>query len=210
MAGPTPSLPSICCLPGYTYSTLLGLCINNINNADRDTPHPCACCPAGWTFIDGLGQFIADDLSVKIIVNPDPANYINTCARIVNMAWAMHGPAPINPIACPCCPAGYTYLSDTNVCALNSNPKILTDPIPCLPCMCVTPPPPPPCIGCQASPTAPISYTIPSNTGKYTNAGGKSCQDCDPQGEPIGLGGCADNFIPLNLTDPIINFKLDS
>lgn len=211
MSLPTPNPVSLtCCLPGYTYDSRSGLCQLNTDPTQTDLPRPCACCPFGYTFIDGSGQYIDDDLSVKTIVNPNVSAFYNTCAHIVNKGYAIVGPVPVNPIACPCCHTGYTYLSDIGACALNSNPSVVTDPIPCLPCVCIVPPPPPPCIGCQSTPTAPITYNLHPTKGRYINLGGKLCEDCEPEGLPVGLGGCADNFIPLNLTDPIIKFNLNS
>lgn len=202
MALPTPSPVSVtCCLPGYTYNSGTTLCDLISDPTQHDTPHPCGCCPPGYTFIDGSGQFMVADLSFHTIVGPGPiSQWYNSCGVIVNMGWVNAiGPATI---ACPCCPAGYIYWSDNNVCILATNPKVLTDPIPCIPCVCVVPPPPPPCVGCTNQNLVSISFAWDNTV--------KNCTDCDKQGEPKMTNDPKFNaFLPYFLIDPVINFRLD-
>ena len=198
-------LPAMtCCLPGFTYDSGTLKCINNLNPATIADPVPCACCPPGYTFVDGAGGFYNAGLVYTLITNPTASDFFNTCVQIVNAGWAIAAPSGNDPITCPCCPAGYMWLSNIQQCVELTNPKVFSRPIPCVACICnPTPPPPPVCPTCnQQNISVPISFTFNPNQ--------KNCKDCETVGPPVGLGGCADTFFPIQLMDPIINFTLYS
>lgn len=166
------------------------------------------CCPNDpisglpLTYIDPTGQFFnvcsgTYDNIVSWTDGPLPGVY-GKCV-FVQCAPAGYGPA-YDPMDCPCCPTGYTWLAGLNACVNPSDLKDRVDPIPCVVCApCPTPPPPPPpCVGCNEDHGVQKSFDF-NNTIK-------NCTECQTQGEPEGLGNGADGFMPVSLLDPIINF----
>lgn len=200
------SLPSpapTCCLPGFDYDSVTLKCINSVDHTIIADPLPCSCCPIGYVYIDGAGQFLYYNSTYITISNSPPNRFFNTCAKIVNGSFAIAGGStqPM-PFACPCCPVGFIWHSDIQACVDLTNPKHQVDPIPCIVCLCTAPPTPPPCVGCTGTRTAAINFSFDPTIAQ--------CVDCHKVGEPTGLGGCIDSFIPIQLTDPLINFRLNS
>lgn len=187
-----------CCLPGYIYNSGTHRC--DISGGPSSDPVPCQCCPIGYSFINGAGEFLYSNNNYIPITNTPPDKFFNTCARIVNGAFATTGAVAPAPIACPCCRSGFIWHSDIQACVDLADPKHWIDPMPCVVCVCPDPPPPPECEGCtnRALPVAfPFNNTI------------KGCKDCGEDISPRITGKKKyDTFIADRLLDPIIFFKL--
>lgn len=195
------AVTNTCCLPGFTYNSGSHLCVQNINNSITTPPVPCACCPVGYVYIDSSG-YINDPILGHIpISNPNPVPFYDTCARIVNVSYALTPPSPIDPIACPCCPPGYTYSSNSGFCIDDINIKRYIDPIPCIPCVCEPPSSIAVAVDCGTCGTAGEQVSFMWN---FTQ---RACELCDPIdfNPPKGKVIC---FMPNQFSDPNTTFTL--
>ena len=188
-----------CCPQGYTIYTNIGCCPDSDPTCSSHAAVPtipCTCCPPNYAFINAEGQFLNTYGILQLLGNPNRTSYAGLCVQIVNTNWAIVSTdPPINPVACLCCPPGYIYNSLIGACQNILNPK-LTDARP-IPCVVVCPEPPPfVCPGCQESGGLPINFTVPT------------CEDCYTDSLfPQPLPGFAAGFLPVQLADPITNFK---
>lgn len=195
-AGSSPFTPRTCCPPGYGYTANIG-CVNPITH-DVIPAEPCACCPVGYTMLTSDFTFLNPTNGIWMKVgNPDPT-FLGHCVQVVNLGslapWAIFPPDRIVPTACPCCPDGYTYDNISGLCMNGKGKGIPT--VPCINCVSVTPTP---CQDCQESGGLSISFALNDTI--------KQCTDCGLTGEPSGLGGELNRLLPLQIADPIINFK---
>lgn len=169
------------------------------------------CCPDGFLYIDSAGYYSDPFIGTHIVSNnsittPTLTQVENRCASIDKRFFAS---GPVEASDCPCCPEGYSYDQNTGKCtnqSTSSSPSLSgsgseVDPIPCTIVPCPDPPDPRECEDCDAHP-AHVSFTFDPTT--------QNCVECGVTGEPTGLGGGADAFLPIQLMDPIINFKLNS
>lgn len=150
---------------------------------------PCACCPPNYGLVnqDGYVSLLAGNV---VLAGTFAAG---KCISFSNFNIT------VDAGDCPCCPDGYVYNSIIDECVnILLGAKDLTPTVPCIPCICISIPPPV-CSDCIDNQGDRIVLNFNSSI--------KQCTECSVIGEPIGLGTCADSFIPIQLLDPIINFK---
>ncbi len=204
----------ICCPEGYHYiggsdpdhaccpDGLSGASCTIRNTVPTVPCDPSTCCPIGYAYINSDGTFLVPGGGTMPIGNPDITPFVGHCCIITNLGsghpWAILPTVdpPIVPIDCPCCPVGYTYISLSGLCSSTTRK---TD-VQSIPCVTVCPDPPQfPCPSCQENGGTHISFTWDDTT--------KRCTDCKDTGEPTGLGGEYNSLLPIQIADPIINFK---
>lgn len=154
------------------------------------------CCPIGYVYIDGSGNFNDPAIGMGTISNPTPSSFYNTCVTLVNGTWALA--PPVDPIACLCCNLGYTYSSLRGLC-FSPTSSVVYSPIPCIICVCDVMPPPP-CDTCT-SPAIAIAIHLDETI--------KGCIDCTVDESPLpSPNKNLNNFTADRLVDPTIIFKL--
>lgn len=162
---------------------------------------PIKCCPGSLVYVDPFGKYFnscTGTLDTVLTWSDGVVSGIYDKCVLIQCAPAAYG-ATQEPVDCPCCPQGYTWISAYGSCMDTVTYKTRIDPIPCPVCdPCPVPPDPPVCDTCDSDKGEHKSFT-------YNNTI-KNCTECDVQGEPQGLGNGADGFIPISLLDPIINF----
>ncbi len=163
------------------------------------------CCPPGGSvYIDSSGFYLnpcTGTLMQVLTWTDGPVTGTYNMCGVTQCAPAAYGPV-LDPIDCPCCPTGYSYMGGGYCCPDHLPTCTLKESVPVIPCPvcppCPVPPTPVPCVGCETNQGLPKSFTF--------NPYGKNCVDCVVQGEPKPMGTGADRFIPIKLLDPIINF----
>lgn len=204
-------IPPLCCPDGYFYNNTNNVCVNSITLTGAIPPITCPCCPVidstKFTYINPTGWFYNPYLnSVMQIISwtgGAVSEIYNKCVFTQTAPAAYGVPNPTDsydPIDCPCCPKGYIWdptISTYGMCA-GTSAAMVTDPIPCIVCVC-TPPPPFVCTTCGTSGQR-IVFQFNFNT--------RNCTACvpDPFNPPGGKINC---FIPNTLIDPDTSgFKL--
>jgi len=178
------------------------MCIQDSDPTKETDPVPCACCPVGYTYVDSTGHYNdpATSIGVGVVSGPSPiSQFFDSCCKIVNRGWVIDsGP---DPLACKCCPTGYDYSSYLGVCVNEVNPKILIDPIPCIPCVCTIPSSVPQALACPTCGTAGEGVNFAYNFQQ------RNCEPCDPVdfNPPCGKIIC---FMPNQFSDPNTTFTL--
>ena len=199
-------MANTCCPEGYTYHSG-GYCCSVKNpfcDRSQSIPAvPCGCCPVGYTYVDDAGTFFnGQTASYDTIIGPTPiSQFFNQCCVITKipngfLAALSTTDPPTEPIACPCCPTGYTYDSVSGVCiGLNGKDRLPT--VPCVGCVCPTPIMPT-CPSCGTS-GQPINFSF--------NPFIRNCTECTPQefNPPKGKINC---FLPNLYTSPSFYFIL--
>lgn len=192
-------LPPVCCPDGLIYDQRKNKCESTTSAALFD-PIPCPCCPPGpfgqrLTYISNTGWFYNTSLNIimKALTWTGGAvsGVYNKCA-FTQISPDVFGSA-FDPIDCPCCPKDYTWDPNEGPVGfcVGSNSALLTNPIPCVTCVC-TPPPPFVCPTCGTSGER-ITFNFNFNT--------RNCTTCVPDSfnPPKGKINC---FIPNTLIDP--------
>jgi len=153
------------------------------------------CCPP-YTYVDSTGHFFNRQTGTyTLLSNSDPLTFAGLCVRITNNTYAVAPNPVVSPIACPCCPSGYTYDSASGKCIGDNAPLNVTAPIPCINCVCTT-------VAPQSCPSCgtqglPINYVYNSFT--------RQCTDCTPADGQTPKGKI-NKFLPTNYVNPFINF----
>lgn len=195
------SVAQNCCIPGYSYDTGSGHCLNiNDPSLPPAEPIPCACCPSGYTYITDTGEYLTQDLYYIPITNGIKDPFFNTCSQLVNNGRATT--PTVDPIGCPCCLPNWTWVSNIGLCVDNTNHKNVRDPTPCIPCVCtVSTSYNFNCPSCgTSSKLGPVSFNFDFTT--------RQCTSCQVQ-DGNAPHGCFVTFIPTTFADPITsNFKL--
>lgn len=158
------------------------------------------CCPNGKVYVDAVG-YATDPISGSIItVNyPNDGSQFTKCVILTFDARGYVGNDISDPIDCPCCPTGYTYMPNVGKCysptaQCSFCPPAYLDPIPCIVCICIDPEP----FVCGTCGTEGERITFAFNG--FT----KNCTNCtkDNYNPPKGRINC---FIPYLMADPNTN-----
>lgn len=186
------------------------------------------CCPDGYIYVDSTGYYYDSVFGYIAVINPGVVS--GRCAQFFNRGF---GQNPVDPIDCPCCPAGSNWDLKFGSC-VDVAGNITSDvPCPCCPDgfifynfsnaaypngICAKPPvfrnsdatPTIPCISCDCV-APPERECADCGTAGLPitfslNSAIKNCTSCTPADE--NNPPCIGTFLSSLYTDPVINFTL--